>query len=156
MQGIYTENDNGDIMTWEKNPVRGCINNSMMTVDRHELTELDKKVLRSIAVDIDKDTGEVHTTVQWWQIAKIIVEETVRYAELKKMPHINPIKNIKAGREARRRTKVLKEFYLEHIQSGKYQAELAEICAKMDPEKAYDTIINYLKLLKSDLERRMG
>lgn len=156
MQEIYTGNSDGNIIAWENNPVRNYINNSMMSVERHELTEFDKKILRFIAVDIDKDTGKVHTTFQWSEIAKAIVEETAIYTKAKKVPHINPIKNIKAGRAARRRTKALKEFYLEHIQSGKYRAELEEACKNADSEKVYDTIVSYLKLLKSDLERRMG
>lgn len=157
MQEKYMENSVDNIEIWKNNPVEEYINNSLIPAGEYELIEFDKKVLNSISVDIDKNTGKVRKTrFAWDKIGKAMMEEITIYASAKKIPHINPIKNIAVAIEARKRTKILEEFYSEYISSGKYQAELVKACeCTSDPEEIYDTIVIYLKGLKGDLERRL-
>ncbi len=156
MRDEDTGNCSSDVKIRENHPVEDYIKNSMMSICEYELDEFDKKILSSVAVDIDADTGEVHTKYQWLKIGKIIMEEAAKSARTHSIPSINPIKSIREGKATRRRTKALREFYREYIQSGEYQKELVKACQKKDdPDKVCEAIIDYLKMLRSDLERRM-
>lgn len=156
VQDKYMGNNGNDITIWGNNPVEDFVNKKMLPDTEDELTIFSRRILSAITVDIDKDTGKTRTTFQWTKIGLAIAEETAGYAKQKRVPHINPIENIKEGKAARRRAKVYKEFYLNHIQSGRYQTQLAEICESCEsPEKIDDAIKFYLKELKSELENEL-
>ena len=156
MQDKDVESSSSDMKIWEDHPIESYINNSMMTTHEYRFDEFDKKVLNSVASKINRDTGEIRYVFNWLKIGTAIMEEAVISVKTKSIPGINPIESIRKGKIARRKTKVLKEFYIENIQSGKYQMELVKACkGRDDPDKVNEAIVDYLRMLMGDLERRL-
>lgn len=134
--------------------------------------ELECQISRCLTSKFDKNTGKIKTYYDWTELFGIISAEVYRSVEnvydtnelsggvkgaigaLKEF--VNVKKNLALGVAARKRTKKIQEFYSEHLLSGKYRAELLEICSQIeDEELLIPSIAGYIKMLCEKLKEEL-
>lgn len=129
-------------------PVEDYLENQMFSV-----MELDRQISNFVTFEMDRDTGKLRTTCDWIGIGKWLTSEMKQAYDSKKISFGHPIRDIRLGIKARKRTEVDRQFYLKYIKSGKYQAEIVEICRGTNDRTEIITGISYyLKMLKNELE----
>lgn len=158
MQEMYMEKNDNRLTKWEESSVKRELDVFVIDEDEKKLTKFDQEIAGYVDVKIDEKTGRTSAKYNWFKIVGAIEKEVILCAKTcNQLSVFHPIKNIKEGIEARKKTKILEKFYLENIQSGVYQAELIKACEKYedDPDKMDNQIRTYIKMLKKDLEKKI-
>jgi len=155
---MYMEKSDSKLTKWEESSVNRELNLIIIDENEKRLTKFDQEIASYVVVNIDEKTGRASAQCDWFKIVGAIKNEVILCTVTRTRPSVfHPIKNIKAGIEAGKKTKIWEEFYREYIQSGLYQAELIKACEKYedDPDKMNNQIVAYLKLLSKNLKKKM-
>lgn len=152
------EKSDNKLTKWEESSVNRELDALIIDENEKRLTKFDQEIASYVVVNIDEKTGRASAQCDWFKIVGAIKNEVIFCVKTRTRPSVfHPIKNIKAGIEAKKKTIIWNEFYLEFIQSGQYQAELIKACEKYedDPDKMNNQIVTYLKGLRIELKKRL-